>query len=209
MKEPDYFEVRRYRRQDAKRFDLYPLTSDRNGTICERILPHSRRVLDVGSGDNPFLPSLKKNGFDGVYRTMDVSASVPCDYYSLDQVDGTFDAVLMLDVIEHLTRPDFYAYTRKILELLAPGGWLIITTPNPWSGTWVYADYTHISPWTPADLAAVLRCYGFEQPEITRLIFPSKYLFIKRLYWAVHSRFYDIDFAGNYLAAARKPHLRP
>jgi hypothetical protein len=25
------------------------------------------------------------------------------------------------------------------------------------------------------------------------------------MYWAVHSRFYDIDFAGSYIAIATKP----
>jgi hypothetical protein len=28
---------------------------------------------------------------------------------------------------------------------------------------------------------------------------------LKRLYWAVHSRCYDIDFAGSFLAVATKP----
>ena len=79
----------------------------------------------------------------------------------------------------------------------------MLTTPNPWSPGWVYADYTHISPWPPADVYSVLRCYDFQSIEIYRVIWPSRFLWLKRLYWSMHSRLYDIDFAGSYIAFAR------
>lgn len=42
--------------------------------------------------------------------------------------DGTADVVAAIEVIEHLENPrDF---VRKLVRLAAPGGWVIVTTPN-------------------------------------------------------------------------------
>jgi SAM-dependent methyltransferase len=136
---------------------------------------------------------------------MDIERSRSFDYYSISEITETFDAIIMREVIEHLPRPVLYEYLQRIETILEPGGTLVVTTPNPWALSWVFADYTHISPWPPADLYGVLRWYGFSSVEIYRIVWPSRALWLKRAYWAVHSRFYDIDFAGSYLALASKP----
>ena len=202
--EPDYFAVRAFRKEVPEKFLGYPLVTDRDGWICRKLLPACERILEIGAGDRPFESELRARGFTGVFKTMDVDHSRRFDYYSLDEVDGPFDGVLMREVIEHLPRPVFYAYLARIAALLRKGGVLIVTTPNPWAVTWLFADYTHVSPWPPADLYGVLRWYGFSAIEIRRIVWPSRFLWIKRAYWAVHSRFYDLDFAGSYLVAAIK-----
>jgi SAM-dependent methyltransferase len=202
--EPDYFGVRRFRREVPQKFLGYPLTTDPDGWICDRLLPQTNRVLEVGAGECPFLPKLQARNFNGVFKTMDIDRSQRFDYYSLDDVEGVFDAVIMREVIEHLPRPIFYAYLKKILAIIDPGGVLVITTPNPWAGGWYFCDYTHVSPWPPGDLYSILRWFGFSRVELCRTIWPSRYLWLKRLYWGVHSRFYDIDFAGGYVAVATK-----
>jgi SAM-dependent methyltransferase len=208
MVEPDYFVVRRYRKEAPQKFFGYPLICDRDMWICRNLVQSSNRILEIGSGDRPFEAQLRANGFRGLVRTMDVDRSMLFDYYSVDDVNETFDAVIMREVIEHLPRPVLYSYLRKITEILIPGGMLVITTPNPWAPSWVLSDYTHISPWSPADLYGVLRWIGFRRVEIYRIIWPSKFLWLKRIYWAIHSRFYDFDFAGSYLALATKPRDR-
>ena len=175
----------------------------RDGWIARRLLDRPR-VLEIWAGDRPFESELRGRGFTGIFRTMDVDRSQTFDYYSVDDIAETFDAVLMREVIEHLPRPVFYGYAEKILKVLAPGGIAVMTTPNPWAVSWVFADYTHVSPWPPADLYAILRGFGFASVEVHRIIWPSRALWLKRLYWAIHSRFYDIDFAGSYVALARK-----
>jgi SAM-dependent methyltransferase len=48
--------------------------------------------------------------------------------YSMDFEDGTFDAVTLIEVLEHLERPaDALAQVSRVLR---PGGQLFITTPN-------------------------------------------------------------------------------
>lgn len=201
-REPDYFAVRRFRSEVPQKFLGYPLISDRDGWICRRLLPASRRVLEIGAGDRPFEAELRGRGFAGTFKTMDIDRSRRFDYYSIEEVSEPFDAVVMREVIEHLPRTVFYSYLERISAVLRPGGHLVITTPNPWAVTWILADYTHVSAWAPADLYGVLRCYGFSPVEICRIIWPSRFLLLKRAYWAIHSRLYDIDFAGSYVAIA-------
>jgi hypothetical protein len=133
-----------------------------------------------------------------------MSANVTCDFHSLAEIHEEYEAVLLRDVVEHLPREVFYEYLSEIVSrLLTPKGSLIITTPNPWSPQSFWGrDFTHISPWPPHDLYSALRDFGFSKVEIVRIVWPSRALWLKRIYWAIHSRFYDLDFAGAYIAMA-------
>jgi SAM-dependent methyltransferase len=202
--EPNYLEIKRLREEVPEKFSGFPIVSDRDGWIAERLLTRGK-ILEIGAGDRPFEPELRTRGFTGRFKTMDVNHSRRFDYYSVEEINEPFDAIIMREVIEHCPRPLFYSYLERFLSILTPGGLLVITTPNPWAVAWVFSDYTHISPWPPADLYGVLRWFGFQPVEICRVIWPSKFLFVKRIYWAIHSRFYDIDFAGSYIAIATKP----
>jgi SAM-dependent methyltransferase len=202
MESPSYFDVRRYRQEVPDSFLAYPLISERDALIARR-LSARQRILEIGAGDRPLLPLLTQ--FQGVYRTMDVDRSTHFDYYSIEEINESFDAVLMREVVEHLPRPLFYSYLQRISEILVGGGILVLTTPNTWSPGWMLSDYTHVSAWPLRDMYGILRCYGFKPVEIYRIIWPSRWLWLKRTYWAIHSRFYPIDFAGSYLAIGTKP----
>lgn len=205
MSEPDYFAVRNFRKEVPQKFREFPLVSDRDGWIARRVVKQARKVLEVGAGDRPFLPELLARGYCGEFKTMDVNPGRKFDYYSVDEISESFDAILLREVVEHCPRPQFYGYLEKFAQILAPGGLLILTTPNPWAVSWVFSDYTHVSPWPPADLYGVLRCFGFQPIEILRVVWPSRFLFLKRMYRAIHSRFYNVDFAGSYIAVAKNP----
>jgi Methyltransferase domain len=202
MKELDYWSIRRYRAETPIDPFSYPITSDRDGWIASR-LAKCDSVLEIGSGERTFLPDLKRVGFHGAFRTMDVGSSL-CDFHSLTEIREHFAGVVMREVIEHLARETFYEYLDEIhSRLLQNGGLLAITTPNPWSPQSVWArDFTHVSPWPPHDLYSLLRYFGFSRVEIVRIIWPSRALWLKRLYWAIHSKFYDLDYAGAYIALA-------
>ncbi len=83
--------------------------------------------------------------------------------------DGAFDAVLFLDVIEHL-RPRV-AVLRELHRLLADGGQLLVSAPNSqtrWratlrgAGLFAYSDPDHKIEYAAAELVAELRAGGFE-----------------------------------------------
>lgn len=196
---PNYFDVRRFRSEVPLQFSGYPLICGRDAFIAQR-LAGRESVLEIGSGDRPFFGGAAPRN----YRTMDIDRGLKLDFYSIEEVAGTYDAVLMREVVEHLPRDLFYAYLEKIHGVLNPGGILLLTTPNTWCPSWMLSDYTHVSHWPMHDMYAILKCFGFSQVEIFRIIWPSRALWVKKIYWAVHSRLYHIDFAGSYMAVATK-----
>jgi len=68
--------------------------------------------------------------------------------------DGAFDAVISLDVLEHV--PDFRAALREFARVLRPGGWLVLTVP-------FYTDAT--STGTVARMAGDGRVEHLQPPE--------------------------------------------
>jgi len=80
--------------------------------------------------------------------------------------DGTFGVVIIKHVVEHLPHPE-----RSIAEIgrvLAPGGTMILATPNlssllkPWKGErWIgYQDPTHIALKPPEEWLSLIRSSG-------------------------------------------------
>lgn len=99
----------------------------------------SGRLLDVGCSTGLFLSAARKAGWQarGVEYSED-SSRVAREVYGLDVVTGalepgmfepgSFDVVTFWDVIEHVPDP---AHTLGVAaELLAPGGLMVLKTPN-------------------------------------------------------------------------------
>ena len=118
-------------------------TGQRDPAVC-RVLQHHieprSRVLDVGCGDGLAAGAfLQERGCD--YVGADVSenavreasdngfrASLIDDAASLPFADNEFDAVVSMEVIEHLLYP--LNAVQEALRVLKPGGILLLTTPN-------------------------------------------------------------------------------
>lgn len=54
---------------------------------------------------------------------------------ALAELDGTFDCITVIEVIEHLTEAEIATVLEHSARLLAPGGQLVMTTPN-YASTW-------------------------------------------------------------------------
>jgi 2-polyprenyl-3-methyl-5-hydroxy-6-metoxy-1,4-benzoquinol methylase len=104
-----------------------------------RCAPKPGRVLDVGAGDGYFLNAAQAAG----WQVEGVELSAPrvararewfgltlhsCDLASAPFAAGSFSAVTMLQLLEHLHDPA--AVLRRGHELLQPGGLLLLSTPN-------------------------------------------------------------------------------
>jgi SAM-dependent methyltransferase len=97
----------------------------------------ARRVLDVGCGRGLFPAELRRLGAQAhgvdVFEPESVAADgwsyTSCDITrGLPYPDGGFDCVTLGEVIEHVPEPD--RLLCDIRRVLAPGGWLVLTTPN-------------------------------------------------------------------------------
>lgn len=150
---------------------------------------HPRRLLDIGCGRGHVTVIAARHAASVVAvdqapgavvetraRLADHPAALACGVDALhgpwhEQQCGTFDAVLLSEVLEHLD-DDLGALT-AIRELLASGGNLVVTVPaNP--ELWTQWDDLagHRRRYRKAQLAALLSSAGFNVREITSWGFP-------------------------------------
>ncbi len=109
--------------------------------LLRPFLSRGMKVLDLGCGDGTYLDALGQvqPGLDlfGIDFSHDRIALAKNKSLALKQGDlhegisfapGFFDIVYTAEVIEHLWDPD--AFVKEIVRVLAPGGKLLLTTPN-------------------------------------------------------------------------------
>ena len=114
------------------------LTSRHTHAVVARLLQDGRipeAILDIPCGEGAFLARLRQLGLEGhgsdiVNRLVLPDARfTPADMNGdLPFGNGTFDAVVCIDGIEHLERP--FDFVRECHRILRPGGVIVISTPN-------------------------------------------------------------------------------
>ena len=104
-------------------------------------LAPASRILDIGAAQGNFSLLLAEMGFEVTWNDL---RSELIEYVRLKHERGTlhfaagnafelrfpapFDAVLITEIIEHVAHPD--EFLAKVAELLRPGGYIVMTTPN-------------------------------------------------------------------------------
>ena len=172
------------------------------GHVTPTIYP---RLLDAGCGAGPALPFLQGQGFKLVasdfifFPLLEAHKRAPevpllnCDLgQGLPFKDESFDAILASEVIEHLAQAE--VFLAESLRVLAPGGALLLTTPNLWDirRAWAalrgkqwsgYRDPTHINLMQPRRLAQLLKEAGFRQSRWKTGIKPAYSRSVRRFNW--------------------------
>lgn len=124
-------------RDTWRRTRLLPLVDDvLGGAICWLPPVPGGTLLDVGCGNGALIARLRALGWRVCGVEPDpAAATIARDTHGLDVVgsldalgDRSFDAITMHHVIEHV--PDPPATIRQIVRHLAPGGRLVMVTPN-------------------------------------------------------------------------------
>jgi 2-polyprenyl-6-hydroxyphenyl methylase/3-demethylubiquinone-9 3-methyltransferase len=108
---------------------------------CSRTPLEGRTALDVGCGAGLLAEPLarlgaKVTGVDAaseliaVARDHAAAQRLEIDYRAgdVEQLDGQFDLVTSMEVIEHVADPA--AFLKALAARLAPGGLLVLSTPN-------------------------------------------------------------------------------
>lgn len=152
------------------------------GVFSRWLAPHikgrAETVLDVGCGRGYALAALREMGIrsvEGIDTSQEqvawaASQRLPATLVAdprhyLRQRPASYDAVLLMDVIEHVPPAEQRVLLRAIAGALRPGGLLVVTTPNAASRLAAYTrhlDYTHTSGFTPESLDFLLVHSGFE-----------------------------------------------
>ena len=123
-------------------------------------------ILDIGAGDERLKKKFLAHGFKGQYLTCDPADNMKHDFKSLEEVSRSgrkFDAIVLLELIEHLPLDVFHQYIPEAVQLLNHSGRFILSTPNAQAinATWA-GDYTHIKTYPLGDLWAIFTLLGFD-----------------------------------------------
>jgi O-antigen biosynthesis protein len=180
---------------NSKYDTVVDLSLDNNShTYMVELVGSHKRVLDVGCASGYFARALAERGCRVSGVEFDVEAAeqarpaleqlVVGDLEQLDLVAelgaGGFDVVVFGDVLEHLRDP--LPVLRQARELLAPGGYVVISIPNVahgavrlllLQGRFDYRptgllDSTHLRFFTRANLEALLRDAGLAATDFLR-----------------------------------------
>lgn len=148
-------------------------------------LAPGRRVLDIGAGIGEVVANLAESGFEalGIEPSEEAGAFARAQGIPIIAADiaafsadatrrGAFDAALLMNVLEHVLDPR--ETLARVRDLLAPGGVLMVRSPNDFSAIqhtaveklgvrrWWIADPDHVSYFSHASLARLLAASGFE-----------------------------------------------
>jgi hypothetical protein len=166
-------------------------------------------LLDIGAGDLRMKHKLQRCGFRGEYDTQDVGAEFEYTYQELGNVRRKYDAVLCLDVIEHLPLLQGIEMLHQIHSLLRDRGVLVLQTPNARCIRNAFGtDITHVQLYNLPDLWTYLTCLGFAV-EGYRVVFrsPGRGVITASadlLQAFVASRILGCDYADNIAIVATK-----
>lgn len=128
-------------------------------------------ILDFGCGVGLMLRGFKKNNFDllGVedsdaFRNMLTQAGIStvASLSEINESRGSFDIVIVKDVLEHLEEP--VEMLDEIISFIKPGGFLYLRVPNrnAYPFHWAVDTKGHVNHFTPASLKKVMLHTGLE-----------------------------------------------
>lgn len=150
--------------------------------IIQRHFPRDQdaKIVDLGCGHGAIIYFAQKAGYrqitgiDGspeqvaVARNLGIKGVQEGDLIQgLSNIkDGSLDAVITFDVIEHFTREELMIFVDEVFRVLKPQAKWIIHTPNgesPFSGRIRYSDITHELSFTRISIAQLLFASGFTE----------------------------------------------
>jgi SAM-dependent methyltransferase len=170
----------------------YPLAPGSVGELAPR-LPYLKQlvvrhfpqhldaaVLDLGCGHGALIYVARRMGYrnisgvDGSPEQVAAAERLGIEGVRLgdarqalaEQTDGSLDAVVCFDLIEHFTKDELLELVDEIYRVLKRGGRWIIHTPNaesPFGNRMFFWDFTHELAFTRTSLAQLLFASGFRE----------------------------------------------
>lgn len=118
------------------------------------------KILDIGAGDGLITSLMGAKGIEyeaeGVRLAQEKGVDViQGDAYALPFADDSFDAVTMIDVLEHFEYPmEALKEARRVAPVL-----YVNTPPKKDDGT--LTDHFHVQEWSPAGLTKIVEAAGY------------------------------------------------
>ncbi len=178
-----YFSTHTYADVSFAKYGQYWWSNRFFAMLSRRYGTKGARLLEIGSGLGHLVAQLEDSfhtfGMDlnrwAVKQSKPVIHKTDLQTASAQELpfaDSSFNVVIIKHIVEHL--PDPARAIREIGRVTAPGGTLILATPNlssllkPWKGeSWIgYQDPTHISLKPPEEWLNIIRSAGFSLRKV-------------------------------------------
>ena len=170
-----------------------------------KVLQDGEKVLDIGASHRNLQQRIQRHYPNLIYKSMDVDLEQFHDFYSLEEIQETFNMVFLFEVIEHLELEEGVKLLKRIYDLLDWGGRLILTTPNIFNPSRFWRDATHRVAYCYDELGGILLAQGFHIKAMYRTYNDVFYRYLLRVYvMAPLHRYLGIDFAKSILVVAEK-----
>jgi 2-polyprenyl-3-methyl-5-hydroxy-6-metoxy-1,4-benzoquinol methylase len=173
--------------------------------LMVKTIQDGEKVLDIGASNRNLQDRLKRHFPRLIYKSMDVDREQFHDYYSLEEIQESFDVVFLFEVIEHLGLEEGVQLLKRVYGFLNEGGRLILTTPNVFNPSRFWRDATHKVAYCYDELGGLLLAQGFQVKVMYRTYSDAFHRYVFRLYvMAPLHRYLGIDFAKSILVIAEK-----
>lgn len=161
-------------------------------------------VLDVGATDRRREPDIQSLWPSATYRSLDIDRTHRHDYHDFTDVCESFDLVLCLEVIEHVSPSLGLKLLRSCARVCRPSGYLLVSVPNVLTPG-MQSEFTHQSAFSYLDLAGCLSWCGLELVDGARFCTggPRFRLLHNYIFYALH-RFLRIDDCQSVVMLGRR-----
>jgi SAM-dependent methyltransferase len=173
--------------------------------LMVKMIQDGEKVLDIGASNRNLQERLRRHFPKLIYKSMDIDRKQFHDYYSLEEIQESFDVIFLFEVIEHLSLGEGIQLLKRAYDLLNQGGRLILTTPNVFNPSRFWRDATHRVAYCYDELGGLLLAQGFQIKAMYRTYSDAFHRYLFRLYvMAPLHRYLGIDFAKSILVVAEK-----
>ncbi len=163
------------------------------------------KVLDFGCGANRVLQEVLGIS-DGFYFSCDTDPTAQVTFRNLVEIpaETRFQLVVANQVLEHLSFADCIRTVCGLAAVVAPGGVLLLSVPNPQHPTRYLCNPTHVTPLTYLNLYALLSLAGLETVHCARCNKVPGPRWYERPFVGMVSRVFRMDWCDTVYAVGRK-----
>ena len=173
--------------------------------LMVKTIQDGEKILDIGASNRNLEQGLRRHFPRLIYKSMDIDREQFHDFYTLEEIQESFNAIFLFEVIEHLSLGEGVRLLKRVYDLLDQEGRLILTTPNIFNPSRFWRDATHQVAYCYDELGGLLLAQGFQIKAMYRTYSDAYHRYLFRLYvMAPLHRYLGIDFAKSILVVAEK-----